>query len=107
MSTYVFQINRYAMPSFRLEFNATDRFDAIAQAHAYIKRNHDATGFSLNVKRERETAKRRELGLCIICGKPAAPKATCAACGIKANARRKARASKRGGFDGTVSAVVD
>ena len=48
---------------------------------------------------QRETAKRREAGLCIKCGRPAAPKATCADCGIKANARRKARASKRGGFD--------
>ena len=46
-----------------------------------------------STKRERETAKRRELGLCIKCGKPAAPKATCAECGIKANARRKPRAS--------------
>ena len=42
-------------------------------------------------KRERETAKRRELGLCIKCGKPSAPKATCAECGRKANEARKRR----------------
>lgn len=40
-------------------------------------------------KRERETAKRRELGLCLSCGKPSAPKATCPDCGRKANEARK------------------
>ena len=46
-------------------------------------------------KRQRETAKRRELGLCLSCGKPSAPKATCAECGRKANEARKRRKARQ------------
>lgn len=40
-------------------------------------------------KRQRLTARRRENGLCIACGKPSAPLVTCADCGRRSNEYRK------------------